>query len=420
MAVPRSSAASPAANAGKAPHSSASTMARNPGARLMPQLTPRQHMYSRKKAPHIAVKRLLFVLSFVSERRSGPCWLRPPSGHPACGWRRHVRDRVQDRRRRPRTCRGGFRSGRCRWLRPAIPNLRRSAAAQLRAWRGHRERRGAAAATGCGIEPVTSFAAAGAAATAGAAACAARSLSTVSLSLASFAAGSACAFSTLSRRSPALLSWPVVVLELCSRPAFSATISASSLATEASSALSFAEAWVMPAASGHQLSDASGCQRATQRTRHRRQRHHSGHRSESCACRAIPGRRILGVGADAFARRHDRHIAGEARHFRLYGIDLGRLSRRRLDLRRLHLDGIHLGSVCLGSVTLGRVGLRRGLFLLGREFRRLDLGCGHYRFIRRRHVRRGRPGAEGSGFTAGGLGLLIAHVRILPNWLTIW
>ena len=39
-------------------HSIANTMARNRGARLMPQLTPRNETYSRKKAPHIAVKRL--------------------------------------------------------------------------------------------------------------------------------------------------------------------------------------------------------------------------------------------------------------------------------------------------------------------------------------------------------------------------
>jgi hypothetical protein len=85
---------------------------------------------------------------------------------------------------------------------------------------------GAAAATACcGIEPVTSFSFAevdAAAIVVGA--WAARSLSTASPSLASFAAGSACAFSTLSRRSLALLIWPAVVLELCSRLALSATI----------------------------------------------------------------------------------------------------------------------------------------------------------------------------------------------------
>ena len=32
--------------------------------------------------------------------------------------------------------------------------------------------------------------------------------------------------------------------------------------------------------SGHQLSNASGCQRATKRTRHSRERHHGGHRAE--------------------------------------------------------------------------------------------------------------------------------------------
>src|SRR5258707_2603982 len=57
---------------------------------------------------------------------------------------------------------------------------------------------------GAEIEPVTSFAAAGVAA-ADAATGAPRSLSTASLSLASFAAGSACALLTLSRRSLGLL-----------------------------------------------------------------------------------------------------------------------------------------------------------------------------------------------------------------------
>ena len=46
-------------------------------------------------------------------------------------------------------------------------------------------------------------------------ACAVRSLSTASLSLASFAAGSACAFSTLSRRSLVLLNWVAPVLAVC-------------------------------------------------------------------------------------------------------------------------------------------------------------------------------------------------------------
>src|SRR5438034_4276046 len=49
MAVPRSSAAVSAARAGKAQHSKANTMARNPSTRLMSQLTPRKDVYSRKK-----------------------------------------------------------------------------------------------------------------------------------------------------------------------------------------------------------------------------------------------------------------------------------------------------------------------------------------------------------------------------------
>ena len=66
---------------------------------------------------------------------------------------------------------------------------------------------GVAAAAG-EIEPVTSFAAAGAAAAATDATGATRSIHGP-LSLASLAAGSACAFSTLSRRSLVLLNWAV-------------------------------------------------------------------------------------------------------------------------------------------------------------------------------------------------------------------
>ena len=181
---------------------------------------------------------------------------------------------------------------------------------------------GVTAATCCGIEPVMSFAEAGAAAAVVVDAWAARSLSTVSLSLASFAAGSACAFSTLSRRSLALLNWPVVVLELCSRLAFSATISASSRATEVSSAVSFAEAWVDPGPALRR--SAFQCPRSPAR--------HPAHPPPSPApprqpsprtgaCRTIPLRRSLGT--DAVAGRHDHHIAGEARRFRLHGVDLG-------------------------------------------------------------------------------------------------
>src|SRR2546428_3315787 len=92
---------------------------------------------------------------------------------------------------------------------------------------------GVAAAACCGIVPVTSFAGAGAAAAVVVDAWAARSLSTVSLSLASFAAGSACAFSTLSRRSLALLGWPLVVLAVLSRRFFYGAILAICPATPA-------------------------------------------------------------------------------------------------------------------------------------------------------------------------------------------
>src|SRR5262249_56267413 len=89
---------------------------------------------------------------------------------------------------------------------------------------------GAAEGAGAGL------AAAAVTGVAGATACGVRSLSTASESLASFAAGSVCAFSILSRRSLVLLNWLVPTLEVCSRPALSATISASMRAIALSSA----------------------------------------------------------------------------------------------------------------------------------------------------------------------------------------
>src|SRR6185369_3390228 len=68
MAAPRSSAASCAARAGKAAHSRANTMARDPDTRLISQLTPRKVVYSRKKAPHVAVKRLAVRISSLLAR----------------------------------------------------------------------------------------------------------------------------------------------------------------------------------------------------------------------------------------------------------------------------------------------------------------------------------------------------------------
>ena len=73
-------------------------------------------------------------------------------------------------------------------------------------------------------------------------------------------------------------------------------------------------------------------------------------------------------------------------------------------------DASTFGASVPTASTLGASRLRRDLFLLGREFGRVDLSRGRYRLIRRGHIGSGRPGAEGSGFTAGGLVLLIAHV----------
>src|ERR1044071_3695497 len=65
IAVPRSSAASEAARAGKAALSRANMATRTRSAGLMPPLTPRPEAYSSKKAPHVTVKRLL-VRSWIS------------------------------------------------------------------------------------------------------------------------------------------------------------------------------------------------------------------------------------------------------------------------------------------------------------------------------------------------------------------
>src|SRR3974377_2338968 len=58
IAVPRSSAAPSPPCAGEKPHTRSTDMASDRSARLMPPLTPRNEAYSRRKAPHIAVRRL--------------------------------------------------------------------------------------------------------------------------------------------------------------------------------------------------------------------------------------------------------------------------------------------------------------------------------------------------------------------------
>ncbi len=128
--------------------------------------------------------------------------------------------------------------------------------------------------------------------------------------------------------------------------------------------------------------------------------------------RRLPDDASAGVGlgvsaADAVAGRHDHHLAGEARRFRLHGVDLGSLSLWELrpsaasSLGRVHLgvrppwvrpalgevascSGASFGASTSAAAVTGSPGCRR--------------------------VGSGRPGAEGSGFTAGGLGLLFAHV----------
>ena len=112
------------------------------------------------------------------------------------------------------------------------------------------------------------------------------SFSTASLSLASLAAGSACAFSTLSRRSLVLLNWAMPILEACSMLAFRARISASIRATEASSAGCRGGG----AASLPRNAQARGRHGAAERARHRRQRHHRGQRGQPALAEHALGR----------------------------------------------------------------------------------------------------------------------------------
>ena len=162
--------------------------------------------------------------------------------------------------------------------------------------------------------------------------------------------------------------------------------------------------------SGHQLSNSRGCQRATQRTRHRRQRHHGGHRPEPALAGRSLCRRSLGIAPTRSPGDMIITLPGKRWRFRLHGVDLWSFDLGSIDLGSFGLRGLDLWRFHADGVRLGRFGLRRGPFLIGRQSRRLDLSDGRYRLIRRRHVRNGRRGAERSGFTAGGLGLLIAHV----------
>ncbi len=151
---------------------------------------------------------------------------------------------------------------------------------------------------------------------------------------------------------------------------------------------------------------ARGCQGAAERACDHRQRHHGRQRRQ--ASLAEHALRLLRfhfrldalVIPGAVARRHDQ--------------DLARLARR------VGLGGI--GSFNLGSFNLGRfeLGVLGSTALRRDQIGRFDLGQGFRGFLGRRRLARrigcvgnGRPGADGSGFAAGRLGLLFTHVRIL-------
>src|SRR6266852_2384075 len=249
---------------------------------------------------------------------------------------------------------------------------------------------------GAEIEPVTSFAAAGVAAAAAAATGVPRSLSTASLSLASLATGSACAFSTLSRRSLALLNWAALVLEIFSRLAISARMSASIRATDASSA-GPADA-VAPS-------------------------------PRKCPTPAVasapPSAPAIAASAATAASAASRRLPNIPEPCSASGAEPARSPVDMIvmlpGLRSVRLGSIRLGSIRLLSIHLGRAHLGGfgGSALLGRQLRRIDIGGFRHRFLRRHRERRARrlqgteSGLEGTGFAAGLLGHLLAHVQNL-------
>jgi len=131
-------------------------------------------------------------------------------------------------------------------------------------------------------EPVTSLAAASAAATGTAAAVGvARSLSTVSLSLASLAAGSACAFSTLSRRSLVLVYWLAASLEV-----FDAGLQRQDIGVDPRDGGSSARLSV-PATSSPKRCERPAVAIARRARRHHRQRQHGRNREPALAEHAL-------------------------------------------------------------------------------------------------------------------------------------
>ena len=225
-----------------------------------------------------------------SARRSDPCWSRPPSVHPACGSHRRGRGPAPDRRRRPRKCPGGLRSGRRHWRRRAASSLRRSAAGRFPVSAPESE-----PAAPLGIEPVVSFGGAAEWRREPGPGCRYRRRPRREASRrrrpgsASFAAGSACAFSTRSMRSLSLVD--------CAVPAFfNAASSASSLVTWSSSAARFCTPAVTRSHRCCRNGKARHRQCAANGTRYRRQRDHCRQRRDPSLAQQACVRRLSASG----------------------------------------------------------------------------------------------------------------------------
>ena len=132
------------------------------------------------------------------------------------------------------------------------------------------------------------------------------------------------------------------ILEVCSTLAFSARMSASIRATDASSALIAGARGVI----ANKMRKTRGRQRATERARHRCQRHHGrqcgepalAEHSLSSARIPVPGQHRSRSQARS-PDGHDHDLAGAARR-----VGLGRLCLGSLGLRSLGLGSLGLGS----------------------------------------------------------------------------
>jgi hypothetical protein len=124
------------------------------------------------------------------------------------------------------------------------------------------------------------------------------------------------------------------------------------------------------------------------------------------------------------AGRHNHDLAGRASRvglesLRLEGISLEGISLGDINLGGIGLKTLHLEFPDLGEPHFGHFGFRRfnGFALPGRQIGRFN--ASHFRRRSRdriglhfRQMGTHRFGAEGTGFGAEWLGLLLAHVQV--------